>query len=141
MEIAETKVVLDTNVVVSAAVSSDGNPAKIFEMIINSEIKNYTSSQIIEEIKEVMGRERIKEALGDKDARFFIDTFEKLSEKIIPIAAYDEIKEDSDDNKFLDCAMAAGAEYIISGDGHLLKLKEFGGIKIVSPADFIGLIK
>jgi len=140
MQNQEISVVLDTNVVVSAAVSSEGNPAKIFETLINGRVKNYTSDEIMAEIKDVMNRERIKRAIGEKDKSFIIENFEKLSEKIIPQDKYEEVKDDPKDNKFLDCAVAAGASYIVSGDEHLLKLKEFKGIKLVSPAEFIELI-
>jgi len=44
------------------------------------------------------------------------------------------------DNKFLDCAVSSSAEYIISGDDHLLKLQKFKGIKILNPAEFIKMI-
>ena len=50
------------------------------------------------------------------------------------------IKEDRPDNKFLACAIAAQASFIISGDKHLLKLKEFQGIPIVSPREFLKII-
>ncbi|HLC52319.1 MAG TPA: putative toxin-antitoxin system toxin component, PIN family [Candidatus Nanoarchaeia archaeon] len=49
----QSKIVLDTNVVISAAISSDGNPAKIFEMLIREEVENFTTSEIIDEIKEI----------------------------------------------------------------------------------------
>lgn len=45
----------------------------------------------------------------------------------------DVIKSDPDDNKILECAVACGAEYLVSGDAHLLGLKEYTGIKIITP--------
>ena len=47
------------------------------------------------------------------------------------------IKEDPDDNIFLECALECEADFIISGDKHLLKLKEFKGIKIIKAKDFL----
>ncbi|MBS3121667.1 putative toxin-antitoxin system toxin component, PIN family [Candidatus Woesearchaeota archaeon] len=66
--------------------------------------------------------------------------FEKFSEKIEPTVKFSEIKEDSEDNKFLDCAVSVSVDYIISGDNHLLKLKEFQGVKIITPAEFIKIM-
>ncbi len=134
------KVVLDTNVVVSAAISTDGNPALIFEMLILEDIKNYTTQEIIDEIKEVLQRPRITKRISVVEQEFIISTFEKFSEKIISGIKFEEIKDDPDDNKFLECAVSASADFIISGDGHLLNLKEFRGIKIVSPAESIKLM-
>ena len=135
----EIKIVSDTNVVISAAVSSDGNPAEIFELLLLGKIKNFTSDEIINEIKEVMEREKIRSRLTLYNRRFIIDNFEKFSVKIIPKIKNDIIKEDPKDNKFLDCAVSANTGYIISGDEHLLSLKEFKGIKILSPAEFVKL--
>jgi len=124
---------------ISAAISADGNPALIFEMLILENIKNYTTQEIIDEIRKVLQRPRITKRISLVEQEFIISTFEKFSEKIVSGVKFEEIKDDPDDNKFLDCAVSASADYIISGDEHLLKLKEFRGIKIVSPAEFIKL--
>lgn len=47
------------------------------------------------------------------------------------------IGDDTEDNKILECAISAGAEFVVSGDKHLLTLKSFEGIKIVTPEEFI----
>ena len=134
------KVVVDTNIVISSAVCVDGNPAKLFEMILLEKIENYTTEEIINEIKEVMARPKITQRLSLLEKGFIVNNFEKFSKKIKPSVNLNEIKEDPDDNKFLECAVSAAANYIISGDEHLLKLKEFRGIKILKPVDFIKLI-
>lgn len=134
------KVVLDTNIVISAAISSDGNPLVIFEMLILEDIKNYTTQEIIEEIKDVLQRPRITKRMSLVEQEFLLNTFERFSEKIVPSLKFRGIKDDPDDNKFLDCAVHVSADYIISGDDHLLKLREFKGIKIVNPAAFIILM-
>jgi predicted nucleic acid-binding protein len=53
----------------------------------------------------------------------------------------DVIKSNPDDNKILECAVACGASYIVSGDRHLLELKEYGKIKIITPKAALGLIR
>jgi hypothetical protein len=58
-------------------------------------------------------------------------------EEINPIHHFKIIKDDPDDNMFIDCAVAIQAAYIISGDKHLLNLKSFKDITILSPADFL----
>jgi len=128
-------VVIDTNVIVSAAKSTDGNPAQIFEMLLLEEITNFTTEEIIEEIKDVLARPRIK--LNLVEQKFVLNNFEKFSKKISTSSKFDIIKDDPADNKFLECAVDSKADYIISGDNHLLKLKEFKGIKIITPAEFV----
>ncbi len=73
------KAVIDTNVIVSAAKSTDGNPAQIFEMLLLEEITSYTTKDIIEEIKEVLARPRIKLNLLEQE--FINNNYEKFSIK------------------------------------------------------------
>lgn len=135
------KVVLDTNVIISAALSSDGNPGIIFEMLISGMIKNFTTQEIIDEVREVLERPRISELLLLKDKEFILSTYETLSEKIEPSITLNLVQSDPDDNKFIDCAVNAAVNYLISGDSHLLKLNDVQGIKIVSPTEFIQVMQ
>jgi len=132
----KVKVVLDTNIVVSSALCIDGNPAKVFEMILLEKIKNYTTEEIIKEISKVMERPKIAKRLSLVEIEFIMDNYRRFSEKIGPKISITE-SEDPDDNKFLECAVEADVDFIISGDEHLLKLKEFKGIQIVTPAEFL----
>jgi len=47
------------------------------------------------------------------------------------------IKDDPEDNKFIEAAVDQAADLIVSGDQHLLKLREYQGIKIITPAEFL----
>jgi len=133
------EVVLDTNIIVSTALNSEGVPAKIFVMLLEGEIKNYTSDEIISEIVGTFNKEKITKMLKSDYRQFIIHNFEESSEKIYPDLKLNVIQEDPDDNKFLECAVSANAKYIISGDRHLLNLKEFHGIRILSPKEFVDL--
>ena len=134
------KVVLDTNIVVSAAICEDGNPAKIFEMLLLEEITNHTTEQIIDEIKKVMARPKITKRLSMVEVGFIVSNFERFSQKIKTKEVINEVKDDPDDNKFIECAVAASADYIITGDEHLLKIEEFRGIRIVSCTEFLEIV-
>lgn len=135
------RVVLDANVVVSSVLIQVGNPAIILKMLISGEIQNSTTPEIIDEIKDVLERPRISKRINPLDQEFILHAFEEFSEKINPGITFAEVKDDPDDNKILECAVAAAAEYIISGDNHLLKLREFRGIKIVNPAEFVAFLR
>lgn len=134
------RVVLDTNVVISSALIQLGNPASIFRMIISGEINNSTTQEIIDEIKEVLERPKVTKRINLVEREFILHAFEEFSEKIKSGLIFDEVKDDPDDNKILECAVAAAADYIISGDDHLLNLKGFRGIKIVTPAEFVRIM-
>lgn len=119
------KAVLDTNIVVSAAISVDGTPAQIFESLLEEKFKNYTSEDIVDEIRKVIQRPTLQ---IDKELQKFI-IYNFKSNSILVKPTFDEkITEDPSDNKFINCALTAKAN-IVSGDNHLLKLREYKGKK------------
>ena len=61
--------------------------------------------------------------------------------KVSPTRKIELIKEDPPDDMFLECAIEAHADYIVSGDDHLKKLSEFEGIEIVTPKKFLDILK
>lgn len=133
------KVVIDTNTVISAPLSEDGNPAKIFELLLLEEINNFRSEDITNEIAEVFNREKIKKLVSEDKINFIIDNYRKFSKLAKPGIKLSVVKEDDDDNRVLECAETANADYIISGDEHLLKLRNYKNVKIVSPKEFFGI--
>ena len=82
------KVVLDTNIIISAAISTDGTPAKIFERFLSGELINYTSEEIISEIEDVMNRPFFKERIDDDFKEFLLKNFKEIS--IIVEPKFDE---------------------------------------------------
>ena len=64
-----------------------------------------------------------------------------LSHLVIAPKLNIKVCRDEKDNKFLECAIASKSDYIISYDKHLLKLKEFKNIKIITPEEFLKTLK
>ena len=127
------KVVVDTNIFVSAHLVAKGNPAKVIDCWVEDKYTLILSKSIIEEIAKVLYRKGI---VIDRIERLLFLIYQKsvmapTKEKI------SVIKDDSDDNKFLECALSGEADYIVSGDKHLLELREYKGIKILTPKVFL----
>lgn len=131
------RVVIDTNIVISVPLSKESSPAKIFELLLVEEIENYTSEEIIKEIKGVFKREKIKSKLSQDKINFIIENFRKFSKIIRPSIKLNIIKEDLFDNKILECAETAKADFIISGDMHLRGLINYKNMRISSPKEFL----
>ncbi|MFC1849584.1 putative toxin-antitoxin system toxin component, PIN family [candidate division CSSED10-310 bacterium] len=72
---------------------------------------------------------------------FIIAELESLAQIVEPQVAINCIIEDPDDNRILECAVEATADYIISGDEHLLKIRQIEHISIVNPSDFLTILK
>ena len=129
------KVVLDTNVLISGILFG-GNPRQILELVIQGRIDAYISPAIFTEFKEVLIRSKF--GLNQEKCFSIAKEIEDISSFVFPQITIDIIKDDPEDNKILECALAAGANYIVTGDPHLLKLSSFENIMIQSPASFVG---
>ena len=132
------KVTLDTNVLVSGTFWT-GNSFRILNLIDKNKFRNVTSKGIIKEYYEVINSDEIIDKIKDKKLRML-----KIAHKIItkseivePSVKIDIIKDDPDDNKILECAIAGNVDCIVSNDKHLLKLKKFRNIPILTPDDFV----
>ena len=130
------KVVLDTNVFISALFWK-GAPYQIFKRILEGAILNFVSPQILEELKE---RLLDKFKLPPEKVKEFLEIIVFSSQIVYPKKKLNIVKKDPEDNKILECALEAKASFIISGDKHLLEIKEYKGIKIVTPREFISRI-
>jgi len=129
-----TKVILDTNVLVSA-LGWQGNPHRVFQKVIAKEAELFISYGQFEELARVLDYPKFN-FTEDEKARFkgLIST---IAVFVTPRTKLDIVKEDPSDNRILECALVAKADFIISGDEHLLALGKLEGTKIVSPGLFM----
>jgi putative PIN family toxin of toxin-antitoxin system len=127
------RIVVDTNVVISGTFFK-GNPRRVLEAIIKSEVEAYATTDIVEEYQGVV-RRIIERGVGTFDGSGFIRFIADLN--LIESLAEVSVCRDPDDNKFISCAIDADALYIVSGDKDLLDLKEYEGIQMITAADFV----
>lgn len=133
------KVVIDTNVFISSFLNQKGNPRKIIDLWKKEEIILCINKEILHEYIEVLARLGLS---NEPEFEELIDLFKKKVNMLFfsNAPSINSVCDDPDDNKFLECASAADAAYIISGDKHLLKLIQFKEIKILNPKDFLAII-
>jgi uncharacterized protein len=100
----------------------------------NSRCEFYYSDEIESETRRVL-----RDKFGWDDDRLdrYLPTLWSLGERVTPRRRVEVVKEDPDDNRILECALAAGADIIVSGDGHLLGLTAYEGIAILTPREFL----
>src|SRR5579872_4392364 len=138
------RVVLDTNVLISATFRSLSSiPNTIYQALKKQQFILITSPAILEELEEVLAREKILKRTGmSQEER--IKFIEELIEIAFVIPGKKDIKviqADPDDDKFVIAAAEGFADYIVSGDHHLLDLKKYEDISILSPSDFLNILK
>ena len=128
------KIVADTNVLISA-LGWKGSEHELISKCFKKEFTLCFSPQTIEEFKNVALRKKFD--FTTKEIDEFIEALLLVSEIVFPQTKIEEIKEDSKDNQFLECAIEAKAEFIVSGDKHLLKLKQFNEVKVLNAKKFL----
>lgn len=136
------RVVIDANVYISALISAKGTPALLIDRWLKGSFDVLISRAIIEEILRVSAYEKLQKYKRLRDARLEFVTL--LSEQAIwvePTETVDAVAEDEADNRYVECAVAGNAHYIISGDAHLLNIAEYQGIRLISPGDFVILME
>ena len=128
------RVVIDTNVFVSSFFG--GNPRKIIDLWRKEKITLCLSGDILEEYTEVLKRIGLED---EDELRELLTLFSKGFNIVFTArtAKINVVKGDPDDNKFIECAVALKAKVIITGDKTLEALKEYAGIKILTPAQFL----
>ena len=106
----------------------------MLELAREGEITLAVSDAILDEVEEVPAR-KFKFTPGDiAEAR---ESITDIARTVRPAVRLDIIKEDPDDNRILECAVAAGSHYIVTGDKDLLRLGSYDSIRILNVSDFL----
>jgi len=124
----------DTNVWISGINWEHGKPRQLLELARAKAYAHVTSLEILFEITRVL---RDYFGYSDEDAYEWYREIGELSEVVHPTRHLNVIEADPTDNKFLECALEGQANYIVSGDDHLLDLEGYQGIKIVRVSEFL----
>jgi len=127
------RVTADSNIWVSG-LNWRGKPHEFLNLARRGQIQLAISDAILDEFSRIL-RDKLEwsdERLRDMRAQ--VATF---TERISQTETLDVVKSDASDNRILECAVAAGAEFVVTGDDHLLRLGTFRGIVLVTVADFL----
>lgn len=130
---------LDTNVLVSALLWR-GNTSEIFVLAKSEAITLCVSRDTMDELRDVLNRPKFGAVLSSIGK-----TPQSVIGELREVAAYypgerfpvSVVADDPSDDKFLACALASQAAFVVSGDQHLLELKSYEGIPIVAPSEFL----
>ena len=124
---------MDTNFLISATQWDYSVAHKLLKKFILSDAEIFTTQDILDETAEVLERD-FEYSKGD--AENIIEKILLFAKLIKTKQKIDVVKDDPDDNKVIECAIESSSDYIITYDKHLLKLKDYKGIKIITPEEF-----
>jgi uncharacterized protein len=132
-------IVIDTNVLLSAVLSPNGTSRKALNKVYK-EFKIAQSDETYQELNTRICKRKFDKYISDEDRQDFLDIVKKSSQ-FIEIKSQINTCRDPDDNKFLELAKDANAEFLITGDQDLLSLKILAECQnqIITPRDFIDL--
>ncbi|MBS3106541.1 putative toxin-antitoxin system toxin component, PIN family [Candidatus Woesearchaeota archaeon] len=129
----KAKVVIDTNVLISA-IGWKGRPDELIKKAIDGEVIWFISPELIKEVMEVLEYPKLK--FTEAQRRRGTEIIQKNACVIVPDMQL-SLADDPDDNRVLECAQAAQADWIITGDQKLLRLKRMGKTNICSIETFL----
>ena len=131
---------LDTNVVLSA-VLWEGNPGRIIAKAEVGDVRLYTSPFLLEELRVTLDRPKLRKraAMTGLTAELIFADYRRLALLKKP-GAVGAWSRDPDDDHVIACALAARADFLVTGDGDLLSLGSVEGVRIVSPVDLLAIL-
>lgn len=123
------KIVLDTNILINASTDDYNYGNRILDDVIAGKIEAFANRQTVRENRLIVSQKITDQEYASKLEQYFSVIQEVEGERI-------HVVEDEEDNKILSSALAAGADYLVTSDWHLLKISEYEGVKIVTPQGF-----
>lgn len=130
------RIVLDTNIVVSALLNPDGLPRIVLTVSVTRPARLYVSDDVLEEYKAVLARPRFAISRGSQLQ--FLQLL-KMRARIVAPSRKLEVTRDPADNIFLECAEAAAADYLVTGNQRHFPTF-WGKTKVISSREFVDLI-
>lgn len=137
------RIVLDTNVLISSLVAGKSAPAQILARCNAGELELLVSLDTLAELRRVLGYPRIQKRLhySAEQIDAYIDLLPQIGVMVDQVPTVRAVPDDADDDKFIALALAGNASYLVTGDDHLLSMRQYQGITILKPAPFISLWK
>jgi len=137
------KIVIDTNVFISATITEKGKPAQILEAWREKKLEVIISPEILKEIGQVVFRHKIKKISfwTEKERYQFVEDLARICIFTPGSLQLKQAVKHTQDHKFLVAAIEGKADYVVSGDRHLRDLGAYRGVKIVSANEFFQILE
>jgi putative PIN family toxin of toxin-antitoxin system len=132
------RALLDTNVLVSALIKA-GKPRELFNKLARDK-EIVLSKAIFEEFLDVMEDPKVAKYTSEQDVAVFLKTLGNAARIVQVKSRFKAVKADPDDDIIVRAAYDAKADYIVSGDRHLLSLKKFKGIRILTVDEMLNVL-
>lgn len=130
--------VLDTNTLVSG-MGWDGRPSEVVDLALRGRFTLITSRPLLDELGATLQKPKLEPYFPDPLSIVLL--VEALAVLVEPTTVLNVIRDDPDDNRVLEAAGEGHADYVVSSDKHLCDLRQFDGMPILRPRDFLDLLQ
>ncbi len=134
------RAVIDTSVLIRYLIRPS---AAIKELIkvrwLGDQVQMVTAPELIAELERVLGRDQIQSFIRPEEGQALIEAIYQKAEVLPPLGAIPPYSRDPKDDKFVACALAGDAGYVVTVDADLLVLEALGSVRLVTPAEFASL--
>jgi putative PIN family toxin of toxin-antitoxin system len=136
------RVTVDNNVVISAFLWG-GYPRRVLNAARSGAIDIFTSAELLAELSDVLSRRQFEKPLiaVNSSADTILHQYRALAHKVLAKDIEPVIFRDPDDDSVLACAISSNSDFVVTGDKDLLDVKEYRGIPILMPKDFLDVIE
>ena len=132
-----TTIVLDINILASAALNEHGAPARVVDLALDADVTLAVSTHILVKLNEVFHRPYFLAHLSSAGRKRVLRALDKEGEPVEPDKTVHGIAPDTEDDLVLGTAVAANAEFLVTGDKGLLAVGEYRGVRIVTAEEFL----
>jgi putative PIN family toxin of toxin-antitoxin system len=133
-----TRAVIDTNVLIHYLIRPGAAVREIIEQLwVDEQFVMLTSPELLAELDDVLARPRIRKLIHAEDADALLGAIQLRAEVIPAIETVPEYTRDRKDDKFVACAIAGRADFLVTTDEDILVLGELGGVRFVTPYAFV----
>jgi uncharacterized protein len=129
--------VFDTNILLSALLSLNGNPFRCLSLAKIRQVESVTCQEILDEFAEKL---LLKFKFTEEMIQIAVEEVRAFSRIVEISTTLKAVPADADDDMIVECAVIGNATHIVTGDKHLLTLTAYRSIRIVRATDFISLL-
>lgn len=137
------RVVIDANVYVSALIRPQGPPGQVLKRLLEKDVHSVVVSKgILDEVRRSLDYPKVRKKIDatDEELDAWVDSIGVLAEVVSGVPEVRVVESDPDDDMYVAAALDGRADFIVSGDRHLLDLEEVQNVCILTPRAFLDLL-
>lgn len=137
------RAVLDANVMISAVIQPKGASGRILRSLLEKNtFELVVSPSILAELRRALSYPKVRKYIktSDEDLDLWVVSIELIAQPVDGNLRIDAVAADPDDNKYVEAAVEGLAQFVVTGDKHLLSLKSYENIRILAPRVFLDLL-